>query len=288
MCIYQIILNYHRRDGNKKSGGDIMNILQVKERAKMLKEKTGMSTYPVGVKFIFQGDSTIVEEASKLTGYRYCQALMEARHGKHVILDKDGIACPAAAAAFGFKPLPEGLKNGKGLIGFGITKHEETGQRMFRDMESIEPGKLKSLYLFPLETAIIEPDIVVIEDLVERLMWVVLAYLNVKGGQRVTSSTAVLQATCVDATIIPYKQKKINLSFGCYGCRNATDIEPSETVLGIPFSDFEDIAGYIEYLSLKAMPNSRSKSAYITLKNKTAEKIEKEDIFQTNQNRDTN
>ncbi len=257
-----------------------MNILQVKEKAKNLKQKIGMDSFPVGVKFILQEDQQIIEDATKLTGYRYCQVLMQARHGKHVLLDKEGIACPAAAAAFGFKPLPDGLKNGKGLVGFGITKHEDVGMEMFNGMDSLDPGELNSLYLFPLETAVVEPDIVVMEDRVESLMWVVLAYLNAKGGRRVESSTAVLQATCVDATIIPYKQHRMNVSFGCYGCRDATDIGPDESVLGLPFSDFEKITDYIEYLSLKAIPNSRGKNAYTMLKKRSAKEILKTDVFQ--------
>jgi len=138
------------------------------------------------------------------------------------------------------------------------------------------------LYLFPLETAIIEPDVVVMEDQVERLMWIVLVYLNAKGGWRVEISTAVLQATCVDSTIIPYKQHRINLSFGCYGFRDATDIGPDESVLGFPYSDFDSIVEYIEYLSKKAIPNSRNKSAYTMLKKKNAEKVLKTDIFKMN------
>ena len=208
---------------------------------------------------------------------------MEARHGKHVLLDKEGIACPAAAAAFGFKPLPEGLKSGKGLVGFGITKHPDVGREMFKEMPSLAMGELKSLYLFPLETAVTEPDIVVMEDQVERLMWVVLAYVNVKGGKRVENSTAVLQATCVDSTIIPYKQHRMNLSYGCYGCRDATDIGPDESVLGFPYSDFDSIVEHIEYLSMKAIPNSRNKNAYTMLKKRSAEKVLRTDIFQMHQ-----
>ncbi len=260
-----------------------MNISQVKEKAKILKEKIGMDTYPVGVKFIFSRDTIIVEKAVRLYGYRYCQALMNARHGKHVMLDKEGIACPAAAAAFGFKPLPDGLKNGKGLIGFGITKNEDTGIEMFKGMTVLNFGELKELYLFPLETSIIEPDIVVIEDQIEKLMWIALAYLNAKGGKRLESSTAILQATCVDATLIPFKQHKMNLSYGCYGCRDATDIGPDQAVLGFPFSDFETIAEYIEYLSMKAILHSRGKNAYTMLKKKNAEDILKSDVFQINQ-----
>jgi uncharacterized protein (DUF169 family) len=231
-----------------------------------LKEKIVLNTFPVGVKFVFSNSTDIPIPATRLTGHRYCQALMKARHGEHVILDSEGIACPAAAAAFGFKSLPEGLKNGKGLIGFGITQNERTGKEMFEGMTVFNPGEIKGLILFPLETATIEPDVIVIEDQIEKLMWVALAYLNSKDGKRVESSTAILQATCVDATIIPYKQQKMNMSYGCYGCRDATDIETGESVLGFPFKDLEKITGYIEYLSEKAIPHSRGKNAYSLLR----------------------
>jgi len=244
-----------------------------------VKQTLGLSTSMVGVKFIFS-EEEIPGGIEKLTGHRYCQALMKARHGAHVILDSEGIACPAAAAAFGFNPLPEPLKNGKGLFGFGIVNEDSTGKTMFEGMTTLPQGKLKALYLFPLETATIEPDIVVVEDETEKLMWFALANLNIKGGQRVESSTAILQATCVDATTIPYLQQKFNMSMGCYGCRDATDICPNETVLGFPFNDFEAIAQSIEFLSQKAIPNSRGKNALAMLKRKEAEKISETDPFQ--------
>ena len=84
-----------------------------------VKQILGLSSSMVGVKFIFL-ENEIPSGVEKLNGHRYCQALMKARHGAHALLDADGIACPAAAAAFGFKPLPEALKTGKGLVGFGI------------------------------------------------------------------------------------------------------------------------------------------------------------------------
>jgi len=239
------------------------------ENVKLILELT---TALVGVKFIFL-ESEIPEKAEKLNEHRYCQALMKARHGEHVLLDAEGIACPAAAAAFGFKTLPEGLKTGKGLVGFGIVNDEATGKAMFEGMTTLPQGKLKALYLFPLETAIMEPDIVVVEDETEKLMWIALANLNVKGGQRIESSTAILQATCVDVTTIPYLQQKFNMSMGCYGCRDATDICPNETILGFPFKDFTAIAERLEILSRKAIPNSRSKNALAMLKRKEAENI---------------
>ena len=244
-----------------------------------VKQILGLTTSMVGVKFIFS-ENEIPSGVEKLNGHRYCQALMNARHGAHVLLDAEGIACPAAAAAFGFKPLPEALKTGKGLVGFGIVNDDSTGKAMFEGMTTLPQGKLKALYLFPLETATIEPDVVVVEDETEKLMWLALANLNVKGGHRVESSTAILQATCVDATTIPYLQQKFNMSMGCYGCRDATDICPNETVLGFPFKDFEAIVQSIEFLSQKAIPNSRGKNALAMFKRKEAEKISESDPFQ--------
>ncbi len=201
------------------------------------------------------------------------------RNIKYFYGDAEGIACPAAAAALGFKPIPEGLKTGKGLVGFGIVNEQTTGKTMFEGMTTLPQGKLKALYLFPLESAQIEPDILVVEDETEKLMWFALANLNAKGGKRVESSTAILQATCVDATLIPYVEQKFNMSLGCYGCRDATDICPNETVLGFPFKDFKAIAENIEFLSKKAIPNSRAKNALAMLKRKDAEKIGQADPF---------
>ncbi|MCU0462323.1 MAG: DUF169 domain-containing protein [Bacteroidales bacterium] len=255
-----------------------MLVSELRTEAEKANQILGLNSSLVGVKFIYN-EAEIPSEIEKLSGHRYCQALMKARHGAHVLLDAEGIACPAAAAAFGFKQLPEGLKTGKGLVGFGIVNEESTGKAMFEEMTILPQGKLIALYLFPLETAVIEPDIVVVEDETEKLMWFALANLNVTGGKRVESSTAILQATCVDATLIPFVKQKFNMSMGCYGCRDATDIGPNETVLGFPFKDFEPIVKSLEFLNHKAIPNSRGKNALAILRRKQAEEISKTDPF---------
>lgn len=257
-----------------------MTVSEIQDKAKRIRKSIDLRTHLVGVKFIFSEDETLPQEAEELKGYRYCQALMLARHGKHVTLNGEGISCPAAAAAFGFKPLPAGLKNGQGLVGFGITREDRTGIEMFDGMTTLTPGKLQKLYLFPMEKSVVEPDIVVIEDSVEKLMWIALAYLNAQGGKRIESSTAILQATCVDATIIPFVKNKMNLSYGCYGCRDATDIGTDEAVLGFPYPAYEKISENLEYLSKKAIPNSRGKNALTLLKKQPAEEMSKADIFE--------
>jgi uncharacterized protein (DUF169 family) len=226
-----------------------------------------LETSAVGVSLI-DDDRPLTESYSPLQQHRYCQALMKARHGEKVSLNREGIACPAAAAAFGFKALPEALRTGQGLVGFGIVQNPSVGKRMFEQMPRIEPGKIQRIELFPLEQADQNPDIIVIEGNIEQLMWVNLAYLNVMDGDRLTGSTAVLQATCVDATIIPFMEQRLNFGFGCYGCREATDMERSESVVGFPVKLLNSLVIQLAHLSQKAMPNSRQKRAYQNLQNR--------------------
>jgi uncharacterized protein (DUF169 family) len=108
----------------------------------------------------------------------HAQALMKARHDHHVLLDVDGISCPAAAAAFGFRPLPAQPRPGKGLVGFGIVSDPSVGEKIFDDMPKLEAGSVGALHLFPLEQARQLPDVIVIEDAIESLMWIVLAPLH--------------------------------------------------------------------------------------------------------------
>lgn len=228
----------------------------------------GLESHPVGVRLIYQKDE-ILETALPLNQHRYCQALMRARRGEHVSLDAKGINCPAAAAAFGFRPLPENLGNGKGLVGFGIVADERVGQKMFVRMPKLDPGAIQAIELYPLDRSPVTPDIVVVEDQVERLMWINLAYLNAIGGERLTSSTAILQATCVDSTILPYLEQRLNFSLGCYGCRDATDLAGSETVIGFPASQLVSLMQHLEFLAQKAIPTSRAKKAWSVLQKST-------------------
>lgn len=236
-------------------------IEQVRQAGNVMRTTLGLLNSPVGVALI--GSKQLLPAGAQvLQRHRYCQALMRARHGEDVLLTGGQLACPAAAAVFGFRPLPAKLQSGEGLVGFGIVSDPLVGRRMFEGMPCLESGAYQAIHLFPLEKAPVVPDVIVVEDEVEKLMWIVLAYLHATGGERVSSSTAVLQATCVDATVIPYQESRLNPSFGCYGCRDATDIGPNETVLGFPIQFLNPIADHLAFLDKKAMPQSQSKGAW--------------------------
>ena len=134
-------------------------------------------------------------------------------------------------------------------------------------MPRLEMGKYKMVAGCPLGEAPFEPDVVVIEADPEHLMWVALAKVFENGG-RLDFSTAVLQATCVDVTILPFLTQKMNANLGCYGCREATNLAESETVLGFPIKDLEEITRSLQKLNEKALPRVRGKTIYKALMNR--------------------
>lgn len=235
------------------------------ELAGILEDRLDLAWKPVGVR-LYRGEAADPPEGfESLSGVRYCQAVMFARRGRRVRLEAGGISCPAAASAFGFRELPAGLASGQGLVGFGIAREAEVGRKMFEGMARLEQGALAAMDLAPLETFAGLPDVVVVEDRVERLMWFLLAHVNANGGDRVVADTAVLQATCVDVTLVPFTQGRLNFSFGCYGCREATDIEPGEAVVGFPGAMLPALTAEIERLAERAVPRSRAKRPYAAL-----------------------
>jgi uncharacterized protein (DUF169 family) len=247
---------------------EVLDFKEVKKMGKLMISILGLKGSPVGVNFLLN-DEDFPEDTEILKKHRYCQALMKANKGLNVVLTGEEISCPAAASAFGFRPLPESLKSGKGLVGFGIVSDPEIGKKMFEGMLRLDDNKIKGIHLYPLENAPLIPDIIIVEDDPEKLMWIALAYLHATDGERIESTTAILQATCVDSTIIPFLKNRMNLTYGCYGCRDATDLSENEAIIGFPGSYLPPIMEHLKYLKEKAIPRSRDKGALSVLKGKS-------------------
>ena len=54
------------------------------------------------------------------------------------------------------------------------------------------------------------------------------------------------------------------MSFGCYGCREATDMQDNEAIIGIPGSKLQGVADSLSELAEKAISRVRSKNVYKT------------------------
>jgi uncharacterized protein (DUF169 family) len=106
-----------------------------------------------------------------------------------------------------------------------------------------------------------EPDVIILEAEPEQLMWLALAVMY-ENGERLQFQTSVVQATCVDCTVVPHKTQKINATLGCTGCREASNIATVEGLMGIPFVQLELVMQNLLRLSEKVIPKNRSKPSY--------------------------
>jgi len=223
----------------------------------------GLVSEPVGIGFVRRGENP-PEGHAVPPGRRYCQALMEARRGARVLLTPGNTSCPAAAAAFGFRPLPPKLASGEMLVAFGIFGSLEAGKATVDSMQRLPMGEYAAVALGPMAEVGFEPDVVVVEGTVEQAMWIALAARYQVGG-RAAFTTAILQATCEDATLVPFLTGKLNATLGCYGCRDATDMGTEETVIGFPRALLAAVTDGLRALGDRAMPTVRSKRAYCSL-----------------------
>lgn len=232
------------------------------EMSAKLKNILNLEREPVGVKFIKDSDKAIFKnDYDGNTKTRYCQALMRAGNGESIMITSENISCPASAAAFGLKPLPEILSSGKMLLNMGLFETLEAGKKAMEGMTRLNYGDYSAVILSPLDKMEIEPDVVVIESTPEHLMWLSLASIY-ETGERLHFDSALFQATCVDSTVIPFVTQKLNSTLGCYGCREATNIKDEENLIGIPYSKLSDILKNLEQLAEKPMKKARSKDAF--------------------------
>jgi uncharacterized protein (DUF169 family) len=74
----------------------------------------------------------------------------------------------------------------------------------------------------------------------------------------------------VDATVVPFLDGRLNFSLGCYGCREATDLGPDESLLGFPAARLDALLGALEHLAGKAVARSRAKVALNDLQRGTS------------------
>ncbi|MFZ5975972.1 MAG: DUF169 domain-containing protein [Bacillota bacterium] len=233
-----------------------------KELSEKLTNILNLERKPVGVKFIRDLDETVTVGAyDDKTKTRYCQALMRAGNGENIIITGENISCPASAAAFGLKPLPETLSSGQMLYNMGLFATLEAGKKAMEGMTRLDYGDYSAVLLSPLDAAEFEPDVVIIESKPEHLMWLSLASIY-ESGERLQFNSAIFQATCVDSTVIPFVTGKLNCTLGCYGCRDATNIKEEENLIGIPFAMLNSIMENLEKLAEKPMKKARSKEAF--------------------------
>ena len=228
--------------------------------SRKIEELLGLESPPIAVKIV-KPEEPMPDVKSPERKSRHCQLLMLARRGFTFKLTPEDISCPAAKAALGFDALPEKISSGQMLCALGLFANEKAASKTMNMMPRLKLGSSKAVVAGPLRTFPYAPEIVIVESIPEHVMWLCLAR-NFRDGGRLNFSSSIFQCCCVDVTVVPYLTGDVNISPGCYGCREATDTPPEHMFMGIPAKLLDQIVESLEFLSHKAMITVREKRIY--------------------------
>jgi len=223
----------------------------------------GIVREPVAVKLVHNEDelnNMNLDSYDAETKCRYCQAIMRASKGEKVILGANNFACAAGVAAFGIKSLHPKIASGEAHYNVGTFGTQEAAHKIMSDMPRLPLGDYAFVIITPLSTCEFQPYIVLLEAAPENLMWLALASIYMT-GERLQFSTSVVQATCVDSTVVPFITGKPNSTLGCTGCREATDLELTENMMGIPFNHFQTVVNNLTNME-DIIRKNREKNVY--------------------------
>lgn len=230
---------------------------QLVEAAGRLHALLGLARHPVGIRLVAAGEELPEGIPEAPAPLRHCQAIHTAGEGGVFVIPVEKQACFAARAALGMAPLPEKVASGQVPYLHGLARSQEVAARIMAEIPKLPPGSIRAEVVGALDRMPIEPDVVVLVVNPFQAMWIANAFLYDRGGPRITANFAGMQASCGDATVIPYKTGRVNFSVGCYGCRSAGGLSPGEMYVGLPARELSRLVANLAGLR-KAMAKFRS------------------------------
>lgn len=228
--------------------------------AKDMKDILGLRHEPVAITLIRKGSPLPGDYPVPEKPLRHCGTIMRARKGEKLLVTPDKEACPVGASALGMVPVPEKVASGEFHHNMGMYRDPAAAKTTLDARYSFPLGSVMAVAASPLGQATLTPDVVVLTALPEQVFWIVPAASTFEEGGRVSVEMAAVQASCVDATIVPIVKGKTNISMGCFGCRKTTDIMAEEMLVGIPFKDVERVVSALRQFGAGAIPKSRDKA----------------------------
>jgi uncharacterized protein (DUF169 family)/NAD-dependent dihydropyrimidine dehydrogenase PreA subunit len=225
--------------------------------SRILKETLGLRWNPVAISLIPAGEP-LPDVPIPKERLRYCQSLMAARRGRSLMMPANRHACPDGTSILGLTAMPAKLASGELYILFHKLNDIAAAQRMVRERPCLEPRTIDATVVTPLESAATEPQVIAIAALPEQAMWLLMSS-SYYSGHRHDLHASGYNAQCVETTLLPYATGEINVSFGCYGCRAASDVSDDLMFVGIPVDLMPTVIEGLQELGKKAIPQSRAK-----------------------------
>lgn len=220
-------------------------------------EKLGLRWQPVAVSLIDK-DELLPNAPMPPENLRFCQAMMAARRGASILMPPFRHSCPDGTSIFGMTGVPEKLATGEIYVLFHKVVDAEAAARMVAERPTLPAKSRRATYVAPLAKTVRTPEVVVFTGTPEQMMWLCMS-MSYYDGHRFDFAASGFNSMCVEAVLLPMDRDEPNITFGCYGCRAATDIDENMMFMGVPTDRLETIAQGLTELAKKAIPDSRNK-----------------------------
>lgn len=212
---------------------------------------------PVAVSLV-ASDELLPDAPIPNENLRFCQAMMAARRGASILMPPFRHSCPDGTSIFGMTGVPEKLATGEIYVLFHKVVNAEAAARMVAERPTLLPKSRRATYVAPLAKTVREPEVVVFTGTPEQMMWLSMS-MSYYTGHRHDFHASGFNSMCVEAVLLPMENDEPNITFGCYGCRAATDIGEDMMFMGVPTHLLPMIAQGATELAKKAVPDSRNK-----------------------------
>ena len=230
---------------------------QYAEWQRVIMEKLGLRWQPVAVSLIDK-DEPLPDVPLPPENQRFCQAMMAARRGASILMPPHRHSCPDGTSIFGMTGVPEKLATGEIYVLFHKLVNAEAAARMVAERPTLPPKSRRATYVAPLAKTVRKPEVVVVTGTPEQMMWLCMS-MSYYSGHRFDFHASGFNSMCVEAVLYPLTEQEPNITFGCYGCRAATDVAEDMMFMGLPVDKLPIVAQGLTELAKKAIPDSRMK-----------------------------
>lgn len=227
------------------------------ELQRSIMESLGLRWQPVAVSLIETGER-LPNVPIPQENLRFCQAMMAARRGASILMPPFRHSCPDGTSIFGMTGVPEKLATGEIYVLFHKVVNAEAAARMVAERPVFPPNSRRATYVSPLAKTVRDPEVVVFTGTPEQMMWLSMS-MSYYTGHRHDFHASGFNSMCVEAVLLPMENDEPNITFGCYGCRAATDVGEDMMFMGVPTHLLQMIADGAAELAKKAIPDSRNK-----------------------------
>lgn len=218
-----------------------MEISEFNSLGKDLKERLGLRTYPLAIKFVESKDQ-IPEDAKfprKDFGkpMAFCQAKFFSRmRGITMAMGKEDHWCWNPMVSFGVVKAEVGEPAGDTIVEVLGIKDKDKAVEFWNNFPKLEEGKYPYVVVAPVEKFTFEPDVILIYSNTHQILWEIGA-IRFMTGEYVKSNFDSIDS-CVHAIIEPMQNGQYKITFPDPGDHARGLAREDEVIMSMPASRF--------------------------------------------------